>query len=72
MNRITLQPLLTELIDGPNVSSKLLNEFRPEVKLLEDAQVKDGLVTLISTNQSIIVLRKKESLNMFLIRSFFH
>ena len=37
-----------------------------EVKLLEDAQVKDGLVTLISTNQFIIVLRKKESPNMLL------
>ena len=43
---------VNKLIDGPNVSSKLLNEFRAEVKLLEDAQVKDGLVTL-DFNESI-------------------
>ena len=34
------------------MSSKLLNEFRAEVKLLEDPQVKDGLVTL-DFNESI-------------------
>ena len=44
--------VVNKLIDGPNVSSKLLNEFRAEVKLLDDAQVKDGLVTL-DFNESI-------------------
>ena len=43
---------VNELVDGPGVSSKLLNEFRPEVKLMDEAKVKDGLVTL-NFNESI-------------------
>jgi germination protein M len=43
---------VNELIDGPNVSSNLLNEFRPEAKLIDEAKVEDGLVTL-NFNESI-------------------
>ncbi|WP_338470439.1 GerMN domain-containing protein [Niallia sp. XMNu-256] len=37
---------VNELIDGPGVSSNLLNEFRSEAKLIDEAKVEDGQVTL--------------------------
>ncbi|WP_428909314.1 GerMN domain-containing protein [Niallia sp. Krafla_26] len=43
---------VNELVDGPGMFSNLLNEFRPEVKLLDKAKVEDGLVTL-NFNESI-------------------
>lgn len=44
---------VSELVKGPGVSSNLLNEFRPEVKLIDEAKVEDGKVTL-NFNESII------------------
>ncbi len=43
---------VNELIDGPGVSSNLLNEMRREVKLIDEAKLKDGVVTL-NFNESI-------------------
>jgi len=47
-----IEAAINELVEGPEVSSNLLNEFRPEVKLLEEAKVEGGLVTL-NFNESI-------------------
>lgn len=43
---------VNELIEGPGVSSNLLNEFGSEVKLIDKAKLEDGLVTL-NFNESI-------------------
>jgi germination protein M len=47
-----IEAAINELIKGPNAASSLLNEFRTDVKLLDEAKVEDGLVTL-NFNESI-------------------
>ena len=43
---------IKELVKGPNIESKLVNEMSPEVKLLEEPKVMNGQVTL-NFNESI-------------------
>ena len=47
-----IEAAVNELIKGPNAASNLLNEFRTDVKLLDEAKVENGLVTL-NFNESI-------------------
>jgi len=47
-----IDAVISELVKGPNVASNLLNEFNPDVKLLEEPKVEDGKVTL-NFNESI-------------------
>ncbi|WP_243291187.1 GerMN domain-containing protein [Bacillus sp. FJAT-47783] len=45
-NKDSVEAAVAALIDGPELSSGLLNEFQPGVKLLESPMYEDGQVTL--------------------------
>lgn len=47
-----IDAVIKELAKGPGGASNLVNEFRPEVKLLDKPIIKDGVVTL-NFNESI-------------------
>ncbi|MGG0720436.1 GerMN domain-containing protein [Robertmurraya massiliosenegalensis] len=41
-----IEGVVTELVKGPSYSSTLLNDFSPDVELLEEPKIEDGKVTL--------------------------
>lgn len=47
-----IEGVVAELVKGPSYSSPLLNDFSPDVKLLDEPKVADGKVTL-NFNESI-------------------
>jgi germination protein M len=44
--------VIKELVKGPGVASNLVNEFRPDVKLLDKPKIEDGVLSL-NFNESI-------------------
>lgn len=52
VERNDIEGIVTELVNGPSYFSALLNDFSPDVKLLDEPTVTDGKVTL-NFNESI-------------------